>query len=601
MLRNLRRGARNTTGAAAPARCFIGVVALVAFFFAPARYADAGAPRVVLIPENVPRELRTLLVQGDPKAQSELGDMYYFGLKDFPEDDAEAAKWYRLAAEQGHAGAQYLLGEMYYDGHGVEQDYTTALKWYRRSAEQNQAGAPFGLGRMYYFGKGVPQDHAEAAKWFRHAAQQDDHRAQFALGLMYEEGEGVPQDYLEAVKWYRRSAEQGYADAQANLGSMFYFGKGVVKDYAAAIRWYRRGAERNQAHALFGLGRMYYFGDGVPQDHAEAAKWYQRAAEQGHLLSQNNLGLMYKIGRGVPQDYEEAVKWYRRAAEKGHADAQASLGDMYYTGKGLPQDYEEAMRWSRLAVAQNGPLGMVTLGEMHEYGKGTTKDLVLAHMWYNLASANQYFHDVAADNRNRVAARMTSAEVARAQRLARDWKPGSDPGVDSPETSLTGAGTVLAVQRLWQGSTTILAPKMAYWVPRLVPPFALSRRRWVSLRMEECHRNCIWRSCPRSLRQSKGEEQAVARRYWRISGYESGNKMFETHVPVGCLSERQMKDLLRALAAKVGLTLDEIVGAYARKNTRYSNDLLVVQKEQLHPGYMCGDNLYFVAGVVERK
>ena len=90
-------------------------------------------------------------------------------------------------------------------------------------------------------------------------------------------------------------------------------------------------------------------------------------------------------------------------------------------------------------------------------------------------------------------------------------------------------------------------------------------------------------------------------RYWRISGYDSGSKIFETLVPVGCFTERQVKDLLKALAAKTGLTLDEIVGAYARKNTNYSNDLLLVQKEKPHPEYMCGDDPYFIAEVIEPK
>lgn len=92
----------------------------------------------------------------------------------------------------------------------------------------------------------------------------------------------------------------------------------------------------------------------------------------------------------------------------------------------------------------------------------------------------------------------------------------------------------------------------------------------------------------------------MTKRYWRISGHESGSKIFETHVPVGCFSERQVNDLLKALTAKAGLTLDEIVGAYARRNTKYSNDLLLVQKEKPHAEYMCGDNPYFVAGVVMR-
>jgi TPR repeat protein len=60
-----------------------------------------------------------------------------------PQDDAEALKWWRKAAEQGDATAQTNLGFMYdsfmYDiGRGVPQDDAEALKWYRKAAEQGE-------------------------------------------------------------------------------------------------------------------------------------------------------------------------------------------------------------------------------------------------------------------------------------------------------------------------------------------------------------------------------------------------------------------------------------------------------------------------------
>ena len=50
-------------------------------------------------------------------------------------------KWYRLAAEQGSATVQYILGQMYRQGKGPPQDYKTAVKWYRLAAEQGDADA----------------------------------------------------------------------------------------------------------------------------------------------------------------------------------------------------------------------------------------------------------------------------------------------------------------------------------------------------------------------------------------------------------------------------------------------------------------------------
>ena len=66
-----------------------------------------------------------------------------------PQNYAEAVKWYRLAADQGDASAQYNLGVMYANGQGVPQNHAEAVKWYRLAADQGNASAQFNLGDMY--------------------------------------------------------------------------------------------------------------------------------------------------------------------------------------------------------------------------------------------------------------------------------------------------------------------------------------------------------------------------------------------------------------------------------------------------------------------
>ena len=94
---------------------------------------------------------------------------------------AEAVKWFRKAADQGFAPAQYNLGTSYYYGDGVEQDLPMAAKWYRKAADQGFAESQFILGLCYYEGKGVEQNKAEAVKWFRKAAEQGHELAKEAL------------------------------------------------------------------------------------------------------------------------------------------------------------------------------------------------------------------------------------------------------------------------------------------------------------------------------------------------------------------------------------------------------------------------------------
>ena len=114
----------------------------------------------------------------------------------------------RQAATRGDAEAQHHLGDLYYNGEGVPQDYTEAFQWIRRAAEQGDAAAQNHLGGLHANGHGVPQDYAQAMQWYQRAAEQGYADAQYALGRMYQRGRGVPQDYAEAVQWFRRAAEQ---------------------------------------------------------------------------------------------------------------------------------------------------------------------------------------------------------------------------------------------------------------------------------------------------------------------------------------------------------------------------------------------------------
>jgi TPR repeat protein len=212
------------------------------------------------------------------------------------------------------------LGKKYYD----DKNYTEAAKYYRIVADQGDAESQCNLGNCYYF----ENDYSEAVKWYRKAAEQGYARAQFNLGNGYYNGKGVAQDYSEAVKWYRKAAEQGHVYAQFNLGNGYYNGKGVAQDYSEAVKWYRKAAEQGDADAQCNLGNGYYNGEGVAQDYSEAVKWYRKAAEQGHVYAQYNLGWCYEKGQGVEQNKAEAVKWYRKAAEQGFELAIKKLKEL---------------------------------------------------------------------------------------------------------------------------------------------------------------------------------------------------------------------------------------------------------------------------------
>ncbi len=106
------------------------------------------------------RLLWPLAEQGDPTAQTILGNMYDEG-KGVPQDYEEAVKWCRLAAEQRFPQGQDNLGQMYFEGRGVPKSYVEAYKWFNLAA--SQSSAPFGVqDRDLVASKMTPAQLAEA-------------------------------------------------------------------------------------------------------------------------------------------------------------------------------------------------------------------------------------------------------------------------------------------------------------------------------------------------------------------------------------------------------------------------------------------------------
>jgi tetratricopeptide (TPR) repeat protein len=134
------------------------------------------------------------------------------------------------------------------EGQKTEDGYT--------SPEQRDAWTQNNLGDLYYYGYGVVQDYQKAAEWYRKAAEQGSASGQCNLGFMYTNGYGVTKDYSKAVEWYRKAAEQGNADGENNLGIMYENGYGVAKDRQKAMEWYGKAVEQGHYGAQQTLKRL---------------------------------------------------------------------------------------------------------------------------------------------------------------------------------------------------------------------------------------------------------------------------------------------------------------------------------------------------------
>ena len=333
-----------------------------------------------------------------------------------------------MLAEQGDAEAQYNLGHRYADGLGVAQDDAEAVRWYRLAADQGYTSAQYNLGHRYADDLGVAQDDAEAVRLFRLAADQGHTSAQHNLGVMYANGRGVPEDDAEAIRGYRLAANQGHASAQYNLGVMYDNGEGVRQDYVEAHTWLTLAAAQSSGEDR---DRSVKARDGVAErmtseQVAEAQRhtreWKptpglrQTSRSSGRLGDSRPIVVVASGGTGVTVHHAPvialaAVVGITAFVPSTHLQAQQTLNEL------------------RVLAEQRNPEAQWTLGAMYSLGQGVTQDDLEAHIWFNLAAAQ-----FSGENRERyvkardaVAARITSEQIAEAQRRAREWTPTPEP------------------------------------------------------------------------------------------------------------------------------------------------------------------------------
>ena len=183
----------------------------------------------------------------------------------------------------------FSLGLMYHEGKvkDVPKDVQQAMAWYRKAAEQGVARAQYNLGVMYANGEGVPKDEQQAMLWYRKAAEQGVARAQYNLGVMYDNGRGATKDEQQAYFWWLLASAQGHQGAANNrdIQERLLTTEQRAFAQAAARGWKAKTAA--QANAIASANSM----DGlVPAPHSTSAV----ASAQP-----DSTGSGFRVARGV--------------------------------------------------------------------------------------------------------------------------------------------------------------------------------------------------------------------------------------------------------------------------------------------------------------
>lgn len=163
-------------------------------------------------------------------------------------------------AGDGNPRAQVIMGRLYENGLGVEQDMAAAAQWFQLAAEQNDPEAQVLLAYCYEIGAGVPKNPQEVMNLFGRAAEAGNPEAQFNLAINFGQGlYGAPKNDVESFRWARLAAQQGYAQAERYLGACYEYGFGTDANPQLAQEWYAKAEKQGLSRegAVFSFSKSY--------------------------------------------------------------------------------------------------------------------------------------------------------------------------------------------------------------------------------------------------------------------------------------------------------------------------------------------------------
>jgi len=306
-----------------------------------------------------------------PEGQFTFAELLYAEMGDDGTQDKsrlpEAGVWYRKAAEQGHARAQFMLAELYNYGELGENQRTNCIPWYLKAAAQGNAQAQAKISELP---KLYPNNELACSlnqrEYLSKATKQDDIEALFETARRYYVGEGVRADPVKAFICLEKVAQHdssGFTDAYYYLAVMYEKGFGVEKDLSKARLLYQWSAQlRLKPVSLIRVGLIYENGEGVLKNSTAAATNYLRALQYGYADSKDSaLALnaafehllnLWVQGQGVPTDKSDVAQLLDKIQKTPviSARSQFLLGEVYYQGKLVPKDLVQAAARFRIAA-----------------------------------------------------------------------------------------------------------------------------------------------------------------------------------------------------------------------------------------------------------
>jgi TPR repeat protein len=258
-----------------------------------------------------------------------------------PIDPKEAAKYFKLAADQHNPEAEFEYARCLFQGLGVAVDFQSAAHYCRLAADQSFPPAENACGIFLQFGFGGPPDSTEAVHYFNRSSLHDDLDAMHNLGICSE----LSGDPRRAVELYQRAADRGHTAARNRLAFCLHHGIGTTADLGKAAACYQMSADEGDHDGAFCLALFSHYGIGIDADLEESAASYEMAGSLRGSATSATAGRCQLLPGAIEfscssllEAFPRFLEWFEYAKSVRPRETPRSISDFRVFPSGIERE-----------------------------------------------------------------------------------------------------------------------------------------------------------------------------------------------------------------------------------------------------------------------
>jgi TPR repeat protein len=261
-----------------------------------------------------------------------------------------------------------------------EAKYEEARENFELARSRGNSKAIHMLGLIFSEGLGVEEDKAKAFEYFGIASSKNIAESHYMLGLYFEKGLAVDVDYDKAFHYYTFAANKRVSDASRRLGNLHYLGRGTEKDHQKAYDCFKKEAVAGSGEAASNIATMIELGFAAPAGESSTA-WLQTASDNGFGPASFRVAIHLQVGDTVEKDDALAHSYFLRALAQGVTDAHLELARQYRDGRGVDRSAANAVQHYRAAGLLQNEIALTELAVLFIEGEIVKRNIPQAKIY----------------------------------------------------------------------------------------------------------------------------------------------------------------------------------------------------------------------------